>query len=151
MRAQERQTTFWTTHTGRILWWLFQEDWRSNVSKKIDDRMCQINSKIKDDFQIDLVLSCFVGHPVFDLNLLVRIWKTSRPKKMLKNLERKLSRRELTRYFIQTEILSSDLKNWIFAINSSFRIPFSLQPEGANLWYYKLRLFYLTHIIVWII
>ena len=27
--------------------------------------MSQINSKIKDDFQVVLLLSCFVGHPVY--------------------------------------------------------------------------------------
>ena len=27
--------------------------------------MSQINSKIKEDFQVVLLLSCFVGHPVF--------------------------------------------------------------------------------------
>ena len=26
--------------------------------------MSKINSKIKDDFQVVLLLSCFVGHPV---------------------------------------------------------------------------------------
>ena len=29
--------------------------------------MSQINSNIKDDFQVVLLLSCFVGHPVFKL------------------------------------------------------------------------------------
>ena len=27
--------------------------------------MSQINSNIKDDFQVVLLLSCFVGHPVY--------------------------------------------------------------------------------------
>ena len=31
--------------------------------------------------------------------------------------------------------------NWVFATNSSFLIPISLQPYGVNLWYFKLRLF----------
>ena len=36
--------------------------------------MSQINSNIKDDFQVVLLLSCFVGHPVCDLlDLLVLI------------------------------------------------------------------------------
>jgi len=30
--------------------------------------MSQINSNIKDDFQVVLVLSCFVGHPVCHTN-----------------------------------------------------------------------------------
>ena len=29
--------------------------------------MSQINSKIKDDFQVVLLLSCFVGHPVYKI------------------------------------------------------------------------------------
>ena len=29
--------------------------------------MSQINSNIKDDFQVVLLLSCFVGHPVCSL------------------------------------------------------------------------------------
>ena len=29
--------------------------------------MSKINSNIKDDFQVVLLLSCFVGHPVFDV------------------------------------------------------------------------------------
>ena len=88
----------------------FCGDFFKNYNKKIDDRMSQINLKIKNDFQIDLLLSCFMGHPVFDLNLLVRTWKTSRPRRILRNLERKLSRREQTRYYLKTEILLSDLK-----------------------------------------
>ena len=28
--------------------------------------MSQINSNIKDDFQVVLLLSCFVGHPVYN-------------------------------------------------------------------------------------
>ena len=31
-------------------------------------------------------------------------------------------------------------KNWVFATNSNLIIPISLQPYGANLWYFKLRL-----------
>ena len=30
--------------------------------------MSKINSKIKDDFQVVLLLSCFVGHPVIKYN-----------------------------------------------------------------------------------
>ena len=29
--------------------------------------MSQINSNTKDEFQVVLLLSCFVGHPVFDI------------------------------------------------------------------------------------
>jgi hypothetical protein len=34
-------------------------------------------------------------------------------------------------------------RNWVFVTNSNLLIPISLQPEGANYWYFKLRLFYL--------
>ena len=34
--------------------------------------------------------------------------------------------------------------NWVFATNSNFLIPISLQPDGVGLWYFKLTLFYLT-------
>jgi len=40
-------------------------------------------------------------------------------------------------------------RNWVFATNSNLLIPISLQPDGANLWYFKLRLFYLKVLIVW--
>ena len=30
--------------------------------------MSQINSNIKDDFQVVLLMSCFVGHPVSEKN-----------------------------------------------------------------------------------
>ena len=31
--------------------------------------MSQINSNIKDDFQVVLLLSCFVGHPVYSCGI----------------------------------------------------------------------------------
>ena len=34
-------------------------------------------------------------------------------------------------------------RNWVFATNSNLLIPIYLQPDGANFWYFKLRLFYL--------
>jgi len=35
-------------------------------------------------------------------------------------------------------------RNWVFATSSNFIISISLQPNGAHLWYLKLRLFGLT-------
>ena len=32
-------------------------------------------------------------------------------------------------------------RNWVLATNSNFLIPISLQPDGVNLWYFKLGLF----------
>ena len=40
-------------------------------------------------------------------------------------------------------------RNWVFATNLNFLTPISLQPDGVNLWYFKLRLFDLTELIVW--
>ena len=40
-------------------------------------------------------------------------------------------------------------RNWVFATNSNFLIPISLQPDGVGLWYFKLTLFDLKEIIVW--
>ena len=35
----------------------------------------------------------------------------------------------------------SKIKNWVFATNSNFQIPISLQPNGVHLGYFKLRLY----------
>ena len=40
-------------------------------------------------------------------------------------------------------------RNWVFATNSTFLIPISLQPDNLNLWYFKLTLFNPTAFIVW--
>ena len=32
-------------------------------------------------------------------------------------------------------------RNWVFATNPNFLIPILLQPDGVNLWYFKLRFF----------
>ena len=40
-------------------------------------------------------------------------------------------------------------RNWVLDTNSIFVIPISIQPNGVNLWYFKLRLFELTDFIVW--
>ena len=40
------------------------------------------------------------------------------------------------------------VKNWVFATNSNFLIPISLQSFGVNLWYWKLKLYNLTDLIV---
>ena len=36
-------------------------------------------------------------------------------------------------------------RNWVFATNSNFQVPISLQSDSVNLWYLKLRLFNLIH------
>ena len=38
-------------------------------------------------------------------------------------------------------------RNWVFATNSNFLTPLSFQPDGVNLWYFKLNLFNLTEFI----
>ena len=40
-------------------------------------------------------------------------------------------------------------RNWVFATNRSFLIPKSLQPDDANLSYFKLTLFDPPELIVW--
>ena len=40
-------------------------------------------------------------------------------------------------------------KNWVFATNSNELIPISLQHDGVNLWYLKLRFFDQTKFVVW--
>ena len=40
-------------------------------------------------------------------------------------------------------------RNWVFATNSVFVKPISLQPYDVNLWYFKLTLFDLRAFIVW--
>ena len=47
-----------------------------------------------------------------------------------------------------TEKLESTERNWVFATNSEFIIPISLEPNVVNLWYFKLILFDLTEFIV---
>ena len=46
-------------------------------------------------------------------------------------------------------LLFSPKRNWVFATNSKFIIPISLEPNVVNLWYFKLTLFDLTEFIVW--
>ena len=40
---------------------------------------------------------------------------------------------------IETE--KSAKRNWVLATNSDFQIAICLQPDGVNLWYFKLLLF----------
>ncbi len=40
--------------------------------------------------------------------------------------------------------LDSPERNWVFATNSHFLTPISLQPDDVNLWYFKLKLFDFT-------
>ena len=40
-------------------------------------------------------------------------------------------------------------RNWVFATNSNFLIPKSVQPNSVNLRYFKLRFFDPTEFIVW--
>ena len=40
-------------------------------------------------------------------------------------------------------------RNWVFATNSVFVKPISLQPDDVNLWHFKLTLFDLIAFIVW--
>ena len=39
-------------------------------------------------------------------------------------------------------------RNWVFATNLHFLTSISLQPDGVLLWYFNLRLFDLTELIV---
>ncbi len=43
----------------------------------------------------------------------------------------------------------SKQRNWVFATKSNILKPISLQPDGVNLWHFKLRLFDITEVIVW--
>ena len=52
-------------------------------------------------------------------------------------------------YFYKTVCKAETQRNWVFATNSYFQIPVSLQPFDLNLWYFKLRLFDLTEFIIW--
>ena len=45
--------------------------------------------------------------------------------------------------------ISTSIWNWVFATNLNFLSPISLQPNGVNLWYFKLRLFDLPELKVW--
>ena len=40
-------------------------------------------------------------------------------------------------------------RNWVFATNLIFLIPFSCQPNSLHIRYFKLRLFNLTEFIIW--
>ena len=78
------------------------------------------------------------------------------PKKLVKKNFKWLNENLLTIIHIlglilKLEILRNDLSenNWVFATNSEFIIPISLEPNVINLWYFKLILFYLTEFIVW--
>ena len=39
--------------------------------------------------------------------------------------------------------------NWVLVTNSNFVIHISLQPDGVNLWYFKLRLLDQKELTVW--
>jgi len=41
------------------------------------------------------------------------------------------------------------LRKWVFAANSIVLIPKSLQPDGVDLYYFKLRLFDLPKTKIW--
>ena len=45
--------------------------------------------------------------------------------------------------------MASLQKNWVLATNTNLLKPTFLQPDGVNLWYFTLRLFDLTELIVW--
>ena len=63
MKAQKRQTTFWTR--GDYYLW--------NFTSKITLTINAANEiKIKDDVQVVLLLSCFLGHPVNQFSLISR-------------------------------------------------------------------------------
>ena len=83
--------------------------------------MSQINSNIKDDFQVVLLPSCFVGHPVY--TTIKWFWITLCKEPPFHGILKK------------PEILPK----------FKFLIPISLQPDGINLWYFKL--FDLTYFI----
>ena len=40
-------------------------------------------------------------------------------------------------------------RNWVFATNSNFLSPISLQSDRVNLWYFKLWLFNIMEFIIW--
>ena len=44
---------------------------------------------------------------------------------------------------------TTTILNWVFATNSDILIPISLQLDGVNRWYFKLRIFDLMEFIVW--
>ena len=48
---------------------------------------------------------------------------------------------------IETE--KSAKRNWVLATNSDFQIAICLQPDGVNLWYFKLWIILDQMIIVW--
>ena len=52
-------------------------------------------------------------------------------------------------YDIRFQRYKDKKRNWVYATNSHFSTPISLQPDDVNLWYFKLRLFDLTELIVW--
>ena len=46
-------------------------------------------------------------------------------------------------------LLKNMERNWVFATNLIFLILISLQPDGVNLWIFKVRLLDLTEFIIW--
>ena len=52
-------------------------------------------------------------------------------------------------HFLALLVLSFWKKNWGFDTNSDLLIPISLQPNGVNFWYFKLRLFGIAEHRVW--
>ena len=58
----------------------------------------------------------------------------------------------ILKYFmfsILTHLFKKLLRNWVFAPNSNVLILIYLQPDGVHVWYFKLRLFDPTELLVW--
>ena len=69
--------------------------------------------------------------------------------KVLKKAEMNLKYEETDQFFKVFEKRGNRFKiwgnrperNWVLATDSDFQIAISLQPDGVNLWYFKLSLF----------
>ena len=66
LATQKRQTTFWKSLDQNILTAIMGYCFKNQTLK---DWMSQINSRIRDDFQ--MLLACFVGYPVFLYNFVI--------------------------------------------------------------------------------
>ena len=51
--------------------------------------------------------------------------------------------------FVLKHAINVTIVRFVHCKNFNFLIPISLQLDGVNLWYFKVRLFDLTELIVW--
>ena len=105
-----------------------------------------ISLQWKLDFTYDVKIDTHFQNYVLWLSRQVRYWVTQKVWNFNDDIKLfKFWRFEL----ISPKMWKQEEIHWVFATNSEFIIPMYLEPNVANLLYFKLTLFDLTEFIVW--